>query len=168
MLTSSGVRKACRAATVLARGAVPAGVLALGLAVTGCAVFAVGAAIGGGAAGVAYAKGDLQARVQADPRAVEKASLKAFETLGIRPVWSYGSATEAEVVGQTADSTKITIKAKTDATALTALSIRVGVFGDEYLSHRLYDEVRLQLPEASRALAQELKEREAPAEGGTP
>ena len=157
MVTDGGTRDGRIGGTTAGRWLVLAAVSALVLAMAGCALFAVGAAIGGGAAGVAYAKGDLQARVKADPRAIEKAALKTFEVLGVRKLWSYGAATEAEIVGQTADSTRITIKAKTDATAETAMSIRVGVFGDEFMSHRIYDEMKAQLPEATRVLAEELK-----------
>lgn len=51
-----------------------------------CALFVVGAAAG--AAGVACIEGDLQARLEADPRAIEKASLKAFEVMGITRISS--------------------------------------------------------------------------------
>ena len=130
-------------------------VLVLGLMTTGCAMFVLGAAAGAGAAGVAYAKGDLQARVKADPRAVEKASVKAFEALGVRTVSSVGTGVDAQVIGRTASDTKITIKAESRAPGDSLLSIRIGAFGDEAMSRRIHDEIKKHLPAAIRALEAE-------------
>ncbi|MCF6149982.1 MAG: DUF3568 family protein [Candidatus Kuenenia sp.] len=132
-------------------------ILAIGLMTKGCAVFVVGAAAGAGAAGVAYVKGDMRACVKADPRAVEKASVKAFEVLDIHKVSSGSSALDAEVVGRTAAEMKVTIKAKIEATGESSVTIRVGTFGDEPLSRRIYDEVNTHLPDAIRELEKELK-----------
>ncbi|MFA5043054.1 MAG: DUF3568 family protein [Kiritimatiellia bacterium] len=142
---------------VAGRSIALAAVLAAGLMTAGCAVFVVGAAAGAGAAGAAYIKGDLRARVKADPRAVEKASLKAFEVLDIRKISSVGSAVDAEVIGRTAADKKVAIKAKAEAADESSVSIRIDTFGDEPMSRRIYDEIETRLPDAARALEKELK-----------
>ena len=157
MVTSARLGNGRGAQSANRRTVALAVVLAVGLLTTGCAVFVVGAVAGVGAAGAAYVRGDLQARVTADPRAVEKAALKTFEALGISRIWSFSSAEEAEVVGRTADRTKISIKGKPAPAGECSISIRVGVFGDQYMSLKIYEEVKTHLPEASRALAEELK-----------
>lgn len=131
--------------------------LAVALMTTGCAVLVVGAAAGASAAGVAYIRGDLEARVMADPRAVAKASARSFEVLDIRTISSSASAVDAEVLGRTATDKKVTIKAKAEETGESSVSIRIGTFGDESMSRRIYDEIKKHLPEATRALEMELK-----------
>ena len=124
---------------------------------TGCAVILVGAGAGAGAAGIAYVKGDLQTRLKADPRAVEKASVKALEVLDIRKISSSGSAVDAEVVGRTATDAKVLIKVKGEAAGESSVSIRVGTFGDETMSRRICEEINKHLTDASKALEKELK-----------
>jgi hypothetical protein len=131
--------------------------LAAGLMTTGCAALLVGAAAG--VAGAAYVKGDLQTRLQADPRAVEKATAKAFEVLDIHKVSSRGSAVDAEVIGRTATDKKVAVRVKAEDTGESSVSVRVGVFGEEVMSRRIYDELKKHLSDATRVLQEELKGR---------
>ncbi|MFA4943614.1 MAG: DUF3568 family protein [Lentisphaeria bacterium] len=115
------------------------------LAAPGCVLFVAGAAAGAGAAGVAYVKGEMRGRMEAEPRGVEKAAVKAFEVLEIRKISAGASALDAEVVGRTATDKKVTVTAKAAGKAESDVAIRVGVFGDEALSRRIYDEIKAQL-----------------------
>jgi len=109
---------------------------------SGCTLLVVGAAAGAGAAGVAYARGDLEATLPNIPEEIEQASQKAFHELKIKQISSDSSALDARIVGRTATDKKITIKAKTVDSNLTKISIRVGTFGDEQLSRRIYDTIK--------------------------
>lgn len=102
------------------------------------------------AAGVAYIEGDLQAHLKADPRAVEKAAVKAFEVMGITRISPSGSALDSEAIGQTADDTKVTVKAKIEASGESSVPIRIGTFGDEAMSRRILDEINKQYSAARR------------------
>lgn len=120
--------------------------LALGvLTTTGCGLFVVAAAAGAGAAGAAYVMGALQANVPQAPGAVEKAAVKAFEDLGIHTISSNSTALDAQVIGRTATDEKVTVTARVAETGGTALTIRVGAFGNETMSRRIYEEIKKQL-----------------------
>lgn len=123
--------------------AVPAVLLAVGLLLSGCAEFLVGAGIG--AAGVAYVEGNLHAHLKANPPAVERASLKAFKTLDIRKTSSVSSAVDARIIGRTANNTEVSIVVKAEGKGESKLTLRVGILGDQATSRRIYDEIRKHL-----------------------
>jgi hypothetical protein len=112
---------------------------------TGCALLLVGAGSAAGAAGVAWVRGDLEATLNADPRQIEQAAIKAFEELSIPLVSSKSSALDGEVIGRTATDTKVSIKIESTETDKSRISIRVGTFGDQQMSRRLLDEIQQQL-----------------------
>ena len=114
---------------------------------SGCAVLLVGAAAtGAGAAGVAYAKGDLEAVVDADPQTVMMAAEGAFETLFIKKVSTSSTAFDADIVGRTATDKKVKVRAEGAGKGASTVSVRVGTFGDEALSRKVYEEIKLRLP----------------------
>lgn len=118
----------------------------LSLLAPGCVLFVAGAAAGAGAAGVAYVKGVLEATLKDDPKTVETAADKAFETLAIVKISSHASALDAKIVGRTATDTRIEIIAKAIDSGGSKLSIRVGTFGDQEMSRKIYDEILKRLP----------------------
>ncbi len=129
------------------RGALRVAVVAtLSLMATGCTALIIGAAAGVGAVGVAYVRGDLKARVAAEPRAIQTATLKAFDTFAIRRTVSKGTALDAKVIGRTALDKTVTVKVTVEELGGSALSIRIGTFGDEKLSRKLFHEIVKNLP----------------------
>ena len=122
--------------------------LALMTALTagGCAALWIGAGAAAGAAGMAYVRGELRSNVNATPREVARAASDALETLGIHEISSSVSAVDARVIGRTAADRKVTIKTKVREEGESAVSIRVGVFGDEPLSRRIHQEMMRRLP----------------------
>lgn len=148
--------------SVLCRSMVLVTAMAVGLMMTGCAFAwglgagaAVGAAIGVGT--TAYVKGNLETRMRADPRAIEKASLKAFEDLNIRKVSSTSSSIDGEIIGRSAEETKVAISVKAEANDESSVSIRVGTFGDQAFSLKIYDAINKHLGDAKAELEKELK-----------
>jgi len=135
--------------------------LAIGLMTTGC-MFAWGlgaGAVAGAAIGVgatAYVEGKLQTRMKADPRAIEKATLKAFEDLNIRKVTSGSSSMEAEIIGRSAEDTKVAVSVKAEANDESSVNIRIGTFGDQAFSMKVYDGINKHLGDAKAELEKEL------------
>ncbi len=135
--------------------------MAIGLTTTGC-MFAwglgtgavVGAAIGVGT--TAYIEGNLKTRMRADPRAIEKATLKAFEELKIRKVSSSSSAAEAEIIGRSAEDSKVSVIVKAEQNDESSVSIRIGTFGDQAFSLKIYDGINKYLGDAKAELQKEL------------
>lgn len=126
--------------------------LCLGLACllsSGCAALFVGA--GAGAAGVAYAKGELHEELVADPRDIAAAAEKAFEALDLRTISAASSAVDALVVGRAAADRRITLRVRVGPQGQSRLSIRVGSFGDETISRRIHEEIRRHLDAGSPA-----------------
>ena len=105
----------------------------------GCVAVLVGA----GAAGtVAYVKGDLTAYLDEDVEGVYNSSLKAMEELEIATISKKKDLLSAEITGRTAEDKKVSIKIKTTENDMTRLMIRVGFFGDESISRKIYDRIK--------------------------
>jgi hypothetical protein len=110
------------------------------IAALGGCWFLVGAA--GAGAGVAYAKGDLEGIVDADVESVAAATGRALEELDLTVVSTKSSKIDGEVVARTAGDEKITVRLSEEGEQRTKVRIRIGVFGDETLSRRIYDTIR--------------------------
>jgi len=109
--------------------------------VSGCAV----ALVGTGAGTVAYLKGNLEAVLEEDVGQVYGASLKALDKLEISATKKEQDALSAVIVGRTAADKKITIKLKATENNLTKLSIRIGMFGSQAQSQKIYEEIKKNL-----------------------
>lgn len=103
------------------------------------------AAVGAGAGGVFYAKGDLESTLAASPAQIAAAADKAFTELKIAKTSSVSSELDAEIVGRTATDKKVTITSKTTGDKLSSISIRVGTFGDEDLSQAIFEKIKKNL-----------------------
>jgi hypothetical protein len=97
---------------------------------------------------VAYYNGDLESNVNGDPREVEKATRKAFDSLGFKLISSHSSAIDGEIYGRSASDTKIVVKITSESKKESTISIRVGNFGDEKISIRILDEIKKYLPKS--------------------
>lgn len=107
-----------------------------------------GVIVGAGAATatVAYVKGNLEANVNQHPVEVAKATGKAFKALEIKEISSKSTALDAEIIGRTAKDDKVRVMADLTEANGSNLSIRIGIFGDEVMSRRIYEEIRKQFP----------------------
>jgi hypothetical protein len=123
---------------ILARIVALAIIFACCLVVTGCAALVVGAAAG---TGVAYARGDLEADVDATPEEIARATESAFNSMDITTISAKSTALDAEIIGRTAKDTRITVVADAKEAEGSALSIRFGTFGDEDQSRRIYNAI---------------------------
>ena len=104
---------------------------------SGCALFAVGAA------GYAYAKGELKSTEPAPLDRTWDATVAAVKELQFPIVEQSKDALEARMVAKNAEDKDIRIKLKKVADNSTELHVRVGAFGDEAVSHEILDRNRL-------------------------
>jgi len=111
------------------------------LFVGGCVVAAAGA----GAGTVAYIRGDLESVQAHKLDAVYKATEKALDELELNVVRRTKDALSAVIVARDAQDKKITIKLTATAENTTKLSIRVGFFGSETKSRRIYEQIKKNL-----------------------
>ena len=114
----------------------------------GTAVFIQGcviAAVGAGAGTVAYVRGDLQTVESKSLDDVYEATEKAIKELGLNVTKKTKDAMSATIVARDAQDKKITIKLSASAEETTKLSIRIGVFGSETKSRRIYEEIKKNL-----------------------
>jgi len=109
---------------------------------SGCFILLAGGAAG---TGVAYAGGDLEALLKADPPAVAEAAEGAFKALEIAKVSAKSTGLDAEIIGRTAQDTRIMVKVVRKTEGVSEISIRVGTFGDKKLSLAVYDEIKKRL-----------------------
>jgi len=118
-------------------------ILFVGMAVfiQGCVVAAVGA----GAGTVAYVRGDLQTVESKSLDDVYEAAEKAIKELGLNVTKKAKDAMSATIVARDAQDKKITIKLSASTEETTKLSIRIGVFGSETKSRRIYEEIKKNL-----------------------
>ncbi len=114
----------------------------------GTAVFIQGcvvATVGAGAGTVAYVRGDLQTVESKSLDDVYEATEKAIKELGLNVTKKTKDAMSATIVARDAQDKKITIKLSASAEETTKLSIRIGVFGSETKSRRIYEEIKKNL-----------------------
>ncbi|MDP6636921.1 MAG: DUF3568 family protein [Phycisphaerae bacterium] len=111
------------------------------LLTSGCLLAAAGA----GAGGVFYAKGDLEATLAATPSEIASATEKAFAELKIIKTSAASSNLDAEILGRSATDKKITVTSKAQGEKISAISIRVGTFGDKGLSQLIFDKIKRNL-----------------------
>jgi len=113
--------------------------LAMAVVLSGCAAVIVGAGAG---AGVAYKMGQMEATAPADLRATVTATDDAFAHLQLALVSKKVDAFGAEFIGRTALDHKISVKLTGMTDTATTVRIRIGVFGDEAMSLKVYDQIR--------------------------
>src|SRR5947208_15129425 len=101
----------------------------------GCLLFVAGAAAGTGA-GVAYVKGKSVNTVDGNPKQVAVATEKAFKDMNMVVVSNNASTVDAEIVARTARDVKVDVVAKSESDKLSAVYVRVGVFGDAPIQHQ--------------------------------
>ena len=118
-------------------------ILFVGMAVfiQGCVIAAVGA----GAGTVAYVRGDLQTVESKSLDDVYEAAEKAIKELRLNVTKKTKDAMSATIVARDAQDKKITIKLSATTEETTKLSIRIGVFGSETKSQRIYEEIKKNL-----------------------
>jgi hypothetical protein len=118
------------------------GFVCIGLC-SGCA-----ALVAGGAAGVgtlAFVKGVLRDRVDASPQQCREAINRAVKDLELKEIKSVADRLSGDYILETGKDDKINIRYEKISDHLTEISIRVGLFGDENLSHALLEEIRKNL-----------------------
>ena len=120
-------------------------VAALGGA-SGCLVVAAAAGTG---MSVVYFKGEFKARLPAQPQAVSSAASAVLRDMKMHILSEDSTEIDARLVARTANDKKVTLTINSESDGISKLSIRVGMFGDEYLSRTIYDKIRARLgPEA--------------------
>ena len=109
--------------------------------------FAGGAVTGAGVAvGVtSYIDGSLKASLDHPPPDVAKATEQAFATLGIAKISSNSSLLTAEIIGRTAKDERVRVVADAFGDKGSSMTIRIGLFGNEAESMRIYYEIRKNL-----------------------
>lgn len=116
----------------------------------GCLAVAVGA----GAAGtVAYMRGDLEAEESYNIDQTYAAARAAVDQLGLKVIEGETDkdALSAHIVARDSADKKVEVRLKAITPSTTKLSIRVGTFGDDTKTHRIYNTIREKLKEAAPA-----------------
>lgn len=108
------------------------------LLLPGCIAVA-GAAAGG--AGVAYAMGEFEATVEGSPKETVQAARRALDDLDIHLVASDSTSVDGRVEGRTALDKKVVIAVTRVDDERSKVEIRVGTWGDEALSRRVYERI---------------------------
>ncbi|GAB1487835.1 hypothetical protein MASR2M8_02760 [Opitutaceae bacterium] len=109
---------------------------------SGCLVVAAGAA---GAGTVAYIRGGLEASLSGSHAAVIAATNKAVSDLKFARISESQDALTATIIARTADDKKIEIKVVRVSDTLSKVEIRVGIFGDEFVSISILDRIKANL-----------------------
>lgn len=94
---------------------------------------------------MAYVRGDLEAEESKNIDTVYKATQKALSELELNIVKKTKDAMSAVIVARDAQDKKITIKLTATAEDTTKLSVRIGMFGNETKSRRIYEQIKKNL-----------------------
>ena len=102
--------------------------------------------MGAGAAGtVAYVRGDLEGSSPESIAAVCVATAQALEEMGLVPEQNQCDAGTGEITTHSAQRKKIAVKLKRTESDQTAISVRIGAFGDQQQSQAIYDKIKEKL-----------------------
>jgi hypothetical protein len=107
---------------------------------TGCAAVVVG---GAAATGVFYYQGELKADLEATPKQVMAATQDAFNYFEWKTTKFNSTRTDGTAVARTGTDKEIQVVVIGESDRITKARIRVGTFGDERLSRKLLEKIRL-------------------------
>ena len=100
---------------------------------------------GGAAAGIGtykYIKGELESTEKVSLDKAYQATQKAMEDLEFTITSKQKDAFDGEVIARRATGKKVTVKLKKQSDSVTGIKIRVGTFGDEYISKDILDTMK--------------------------
>ncbi len=112
------------------------------LAPTGCAAVLLAGGAAAGAGTVAYVRGDLESTEELTLDQAWSASRAALADLDLTVTATEKDGTSASVTARGADERRILVTLQRRSDRLTHLRIRVGIFGDEALSHIVLEKIR--------------------------
>jgi Protein of unknown function (DUF3568) len=110
---------------------------------TGCVAVAAGAAAGAGA--VAYVEGELQVTLSGTYDRVVGATRSALKELEFVKVSESKDALEGTFIYRTAADKKVTVTLNKIDDKSTKVGIRIGLIGDQDLSHVTLDKIKSHL-----------------------
>lgn len=119
-----------------------AGLAAVLLLSSGCALFLVGAGVAIGAGTVAYAQGKLQAADNVAFDHAWNATTLAMEELKLKVINSSRDELSGHILARTATDQRITVSLRKQTEVVTEFQIRVGTIGDEAFSRRIYEKIK--------------------------
>lgn len=118
---------------------------------SGCALALIGLGAGAGIAGTAYVNGKLTSTIDATPEQIKPAAEAAFKALNIKLVSSTANSLETEVKGKSPEENKdVTVSASLNKAGKSELGIRVGAFGNQELSEKIFTEISKNLPKKKK------------------
>jgi len=109
---------------------------------TGCVAIVAG---GGAGSGTAYALGDLNVTLEATPAKRRSAIQRGAADIGLKQISGSGDELEGKYVFRTGADRKVTVAYEASTSQAMQLSIRVGTFGDEDLSQKIYSAIKKRL-----------------------
>lgn len=113
------------------------------ISLTGCVPLLVGAAVGAG--GVTYVNGALVRNIDETVKDVHKASLDALKELDYFITQDELNKRSAAVLAETEKGKKIRINIEALTEYVSEIRIRVGMFGDQDLSHEILSAIEKRL-----------------------
>jgi hypothetical protein len=111
----------------------------------GCAVLLVGGAVAAGAGTVVYVKGELQATVDGTMEQVWAAARAGLKDLQMPVTGEQKDALNGQFIARAAGDKKVTVRVKKVTGTSTELGIRVGLWGEEAMSHEILDKIKKHL-----------------------
>ena len=117
---------------------------------SGCTLAVLGLGVGAGIAGTAYYEGKLTSTLDATPKQIQPAAEAAFKELGIKLVSSTSNSIEAKIVGKSAGDDSVTVTASLKKDGQSKLGVRVGAFGNQTLSEKIYSAIDKRLPKKKK------------------
>jgi len=106
----------------------------ISISLGGCAVIAVAAGAG---AGISYINGASVTTLEGSPEQIAVAAEQAFWQMQMVVVSSTSRASQAHVIGRTACDDKVEVCIEARSCNVADVSVRAGVFGDQYLQNRV-------------------------------
>ncbi len=117
--------------------------LLVALTLNGCAALIIGGAAGAGS--IAFLEGALRSHLEAPLAQSLQATKSAVDRVGFSPVSDTSDALNAKVTARDSQGRLVEVKLSRETDIQTAISIRIGLWGDERGSIILLDEIKQSL-----------------------
>jgi len=117
---------------------------------SGCTLAILGLGVGAGIAGTAYYEGKLTSTLDATPEQIKPAAEAAFKELNIKLVSSTSNSLESKIVGNSDEGSTVTVTASLEKNGQSKLGVRVGAFGNQTLSEKIYSAIDKRLPKKKK------------------
>ncbi|WP_200761641.1 DUF3568 family protein [Poriferisphaera corsica] len=112
---------------------------------SGCVALALAGIAGAAGMGVAFYMGEYEGYLAANPPQITDAAGDVLRGMGVKIETEASSWDRGKITGLMGNEDEVVIKIRKKSEQMSQVAVRVGVFGDERTSAKLYNQIKARL-----------------------